>query len=323
MSETTKCGLCPFLCELAPSEVGKCRVRGNVGGEVGLLTYGKVTTLAMGPVEDKPLAHFLPGGRVLSVGGAGCNMFCGYCQNFEISQSGNPASEVLSPDRVADVAVERGADGVAFTYSEPVVWYEYVMDVALAARGRGLRTILKTNGYADTGKFESLCSVMDAVNIDVKGGPRFYEEVCGVRMPPLSRPGDWVVFNNVSAALRARSHLELSVMVVPGYEDELRELFRTDIGCPADTPLHLLKFVPDFRMRDSRSSTNEEILEIAGSAKKSGYVFVYIDYAGLDNITECPECGEEVLARSGLEVVKCITSDGTCPRCGADLNIVI
>lgn len=313
----TMCVICPLKCEIGKGETGLCKVRHNPSGsKVELKTYGYVTTAICGPVEQKPLYHFFPGMRVLSLGGAGCNMFCGYCQNFEISQSDKADKARLKPSDAVAIALEKKADAIAFTYSEPVVWFEYVMDVSRLAQKAGLKTILKTNAFATEDTFRLLCEVMDAVNIDVKGDSRLYKEVCGIDLP--KDPSEWVIIRNLRTA-NLLCHLEVSTIVIPGYDPGPIFEAISNAVLYRDIPIHLLKFVPDFKMRDQRSPTLEEMGAVSEKAKQY-FDFVYIDYAGVDNVSCCPACGEELLARSGIDIKKNILlPGGVCPACGEEL----
>ncbi len=306
------CTLCPFYCDLPEGKTGKCRVRGNVDGKVKLLTYGMVTTAEVGPIEQKPLYHFHPGMKVLSIGGSGCNMFCKYCQNYDISQAkrdGDKATE-WSPEKVVQVAKEKGVGGVAFTYSEPFVWYEYVMDVARAVRAAGLKTILKTNAYGDPVAFRAMCELMDAVNIDFKGSVEVYKDVCGIKRHDLYDDPIWT--NGRTA--KELCHLEISTLAIPGYmseEDRTKVLYAIGLHW---VPLHILKFIPDYKMMDTKSPTDAELMEYKRHAEKV-FRYVYVDFAMWQNDTFC-ECGERLVARKGIETSGiAIQDDQTCPRC--------
>lgn len=313
------CSLCPFLCELPEGGVGKCKVRGVVEGKVSLLTYGKVTTMIDGPIEQKPIYHFHPGMKVLSIGGSGCNLFCGYCQNFEISQVGAANHKTVSPNEVVEKALSLGCGGIAFTYSEPLVWFEYVLDVAIAARRHGLKTLLKTNGYADSIKFEELLEWIDAVNIDVKGSAVLYREVASIDLN--DDPRKWVIIENLRRAWRM-CHVEISTMVIPGYCD-LDEVFDAvlEVSGP-ELPVHLLRFIPDFKMRDVPATPICKLEAAMASALKR-FSHVYIDYAGIDAATRCLDCGEELVRRKGLEIVYNILRKGKCPKCGTKQNFMV
>lgn len=317
-----KCDLCPFNCEIEEGEVGACKVRGTVNGEVSLLTYGHVTTMIEGPIEQKPLYHFQPGMRVLSIGSSGCNMFCTYCQNFEISQVGKQApGKKVSPDEVVQEALARKCGGIAFTYSEPFVWFEYVMDVAEAARKNGLKTVLKTNGYGKPEKFSEMLDRMDAVNIDVKGSAKLYKEVAGIDLP--EHPFDWVIFKNAAAAYK-KCHLEISTILIPPYcgadektQDEFFSLFCTLSEMTSEyVPLHLLKFAPDFKLKASRPPTDDEMNVTAKTAREL-FKYVYVDYAGLKNVCRCDNCHADLAEWDGIVLTrKQLVRDRFCFLCG-------
>lgn len=314
--ETAVCNLCPFNCQIAENEVGKCKVRGNVNGHVILLTYGQVTTMVEGPIEQKPLYHFYPGMKVLSIGSSGCNMFCSYCQNFEISQTGTAPAQIVEPSEVVDKAIALGCEGIAFTYSEPFVWYEYVMNVAVGAKKRGLKTILKTNGYGEEKAFSDMLSWMDAVNIDIKGTAQLYKQVAGIDLP--KDPLEWIIMRNLKEASR-KCHVEISTIVIPPYcDNELDNLLMFN-ACSNhtrwDTPIHILKFIPDFKLRDHSAPSTEQLRKIEKMAKEY-FKYVYIDYAGIPAITRC-HCGETLVERNGLALVKNTMLRGRrCPKCG-------
>jgi len=314
--ETAVCRLCPFNCEIPENETGKCKVRGNVGGQVVLLTYGKVTTMVEGPIEQKPLYHFYPGMKVLSIGSSGCNMFCSYCQNFEISQTGSAPSQIVSPQEVVDKALSLGCGGIAFTYSEPFVWYEYVMNVAVAAKKQGLKTILKTNGYGEEKAFSEMLDWMDAVNIDIKGSARLYKEVAGIELD--RDPRKWIIMRNLKEASK-KCHIEISTIVIPPYWDDELDAILLACACQSfsrpDTPIHILKFIPDFKLRDTSAPTTEKLQRVA-QIFGAYFKHVYIDYAGLPAITTC-QCGEVLVERNGLAPVKNNLLRGKrCPKCG-------
>jgi len=308
------CNLCPFNCDIPENAVGKCKVRGNIHGHVILLTYGQVTTMIEGPIEQKPLYHFYPGMKVLSIGSSGCNMFCGYCQNFEISQVGDAKAETIDPIDVVNKAKELGCEGIAFTYSEPLVWYEYVMNVAVSAKKVGLKTVLKTNGWINEEKFSEMMDWIDAVNIDVKGSPELYKEVAGIDVE--NDPVDWLIIRNLKTAAR-KSHVEISTIAIPPYCDEenarLFVAMRNAAG--ENLPIHILKFMPDFKMRNVASPTMEQLESVAEVARRY-FQYVYIDYAGVPALTACCKCGETVVSRDGLQLKENKLIRGKkCPYC--------
>lgn len=319
MSSTERCDLCPFNCDIPEGQVGKCRVRGNVNGQIQLLTYGKVTTAIAGPIEQKPLYHYHPGMKVLSIGSSGCNMFCGYCQNFEISQVGSEAeAKEVTPLDVVAMAKAQGAEAVCFTYSEPVVWFEYVSNVSRVAKKMGLKTILKTNGYCKPEKFKELLWFIDAVNIDVKGTKELYSKVVGIEVE--DKPADWVILKNLRHAWRT-CHTEVSTIAIPPYCDNVektRELFSAMLDCTSKMlPLHVLKFIPDFKLRNAPPPSDNQLFAMAELARTFFYN-VYIDYAGLPTNTKCWKCLDAIIERNGIQLVKNhLGRRPVCNSCGA------
>jgi pyruvate formate lyase activating enzyme len=270
-----------------------------------------------GPIEQKPIYHYYPGMKVLSIGSSGCNLKCEYCQNFEISQVGASAkSKTIAAVDVVKTAIEKGCGGIAFTYSEPFVWYEYVMDVASAARTAGLKTILKTAAYANIEPFCAMLDKMDAVNIDVKGTKRLYKEVVG-----LEDDRNWTIqpdiLHNLREALE-RCHTEISVIAIPGYWDDVDEtdtFFDTLASiCGREMPVHLLRFYPDFKMKDARPTTLDDLDALARVASQH-LRYVYTDYAGLPTSTFC-ECGASLVYRDGIEMkMNALIGGKFCPSC--------
>ncbi len=316
------CTLCPFNCDLPDGKIGKCRVRGNVNGKIELLTYGLVTTAEVGPIEQKPLYHFHPGMSVLSIGGSGCNMFCGYCQNWEISQVRKNAenSTRLNPEDVVAMAKAKKVGGVTFTYSEPFVWYEYVMDVAAAVRKAGLKTILKTNGYANREAFGEMCLRMDAVNVDVKGTAELYKDVCGIELDKTNYY-EWNVSWNLNTARAAGCHVEVSTLAIPGYmtaDQPLQvDMLLNAIAAAAgpETPLHILKFIPDFKMLGTRSPSQKELDDYCNRAR-SKMRYVYVDFNLTPADTVC-RCNTVLVRRLGIKMLENnLTKEGSCPECG-------
>jgi len=317
------CNLCPMRCHMADGENGICKARGNVGGEVRLLTYGKVTTAIVGYVEQKPFYHYEPGMKILSIGGMGCNMHCGFCQNFEISQGTTLPFKEMAPEQVVKMALSNEAKGIAFTYNEPIIWFEYVMDVCREAKLAGLRTLLKTNGYADVVKFSEMASQMSAINVDIKGDEAEYKKTCLV-------PGsaEDVVIKNMASACRS-SHCEISVILTPPVSVARTQsvLLRARSFCDRHTALHLLRFVPDFRMRDVPATPIKDMEDVLAMSRE------FFDYPYLHGVkthnTECLHCGAVVVERKGE---KCVNTklgkpygefDGfySCPSCRSQLPV--
>lgn len=273
-----RCEVCFRKCEISEGGTGFCGARINKGGKIEAKNYGKVSSLALDPIEKKPLKRFYPGSRILSVGSFGCNLRCPFCQNHEISWSraamlGGDAAEYLPPEQLAELARQyrgRGNIGVAFTYNEPLVGYEYVRDTARLVHERGMKNVLVTNGTASLPVLEELAPYIDAMNIDLKGfTDRYYTEVLkGSRQ---------MVLDFIKAAVR-ECHVEVTCLVVPGEndsEEELLSLCRFLSGLTdgdgnrvgRKIPLHISRFFPRFHMTDREATDVELIYHLAQLAR--------------------------------------------------------
>ena len=270
-NESYRCGVCPRNCCLKPDETGFCQARsvpknpdGYSAGVVSL-SYGKLTSIALDPIEKKPLYHFHPGSKILSVGSFGCNLRCSWCQNHNISMAGIADVETydVPPEALVALAekyIPEGNIGVAFTYNEPLINYEYVRDTSKILKERGLKSVLVTNGYATPGVFESLLPFVDAMNIDLKGiGPGFYEQIEGDL--------DTVQQNIRSAA--AGCHIEITCLLINGVNDtrqETEQLTEFVASVSPDIPLHIARFFPRYHFKDrapTRIESMKQFEEIA------------------------------------------------------------
>jgi len=246
--ERAVCGLCPRHCALSEGQRGFCRGRGNVAGRVVSVNYGKVTSLALDPIEKKPLARFHPGSYILSVGSFGCNLRCPFCQNHEISQADEDfPHKVVSPEALAALAVElsqaeRGNLGVAFTYNEPLIGYEFVLDTAKMLRQKGLFTVLVTNGMIEEEPLRELLPYVDAMNIDLKGfSEEFYRWL----------QGDFAAVQRTIAVASQACHVEVTTLVVPGRNDspeEMEEEAAWLASLNPNIPLHISRYFPRWQM---------------------------------------------------------------------------
>ena len=262
----SRCELCFHRCELDEGQTGLCRARGRRNGKLVCLNYGKLTSLALDPIEKKPLRRFHPGSLILSAGSFGCNLRCPFCQNHEISMAG--AGELQSmempPEQLAAKAAElapQGNIGVAYTYNEPLVGYEYVRDCAALVRERGLVNVLVTNGTAEEAPWRELLPLIDAANIDLKGFTNPWYRKLGGDLDTVKR----------SIALAAeRCHVEVTTLLVPRKNDsveEVRELARWLSGVDPGIPLHLSRFFPRYRMTDHPPTPVERVYRLADEAR--------------------------------------------------------
>lgn len=264
------CGLCFHRCALEEGQTGLCRARANRGGTIVSLSYGRLAAIALDPIEKKPLRHFRPGSRVLSVGSFGCNLRCPFCQNHPISTAGEELETLsLSPDGLARKAAEiRGNAGVAYTYNEPLVNYEYVRDCAALVRRRGLVNALVTNGTIEEAPWRELLPLIDAVNIDLKGfTPAWYRRL----------GGDLETVKRSIVLAAGACHVEVTTLLVPGENDseaEIRALARWLGSVNPDIPLHLSRFFPRYRMGDRGPTEVEAVYRLAETAREY-LTFVY------------------------------------------------
>jgi len=326
-SGAAQCRLCNHFCAIKPGERGLCGVRENRGGELVTLVYGLPAAINADPVEKKPLYHFLPGTRTFSLGAMGCNFSCTFCQNAGLSQPprlGLPIKgHSLGPQALVDTAIESGCKSMAYTYSEPTVFFELVEDTAKLARTRGLKNILVTNGFMSPecleayGPAETGC--IQAANVDIKAFTEaFYKEQCGARLAP--------VLENLKHMRALGWWIEVTTLIIPGLNDapaELAELagfIARELG--PNTPWHLSRFHPDHRLLDRPVTPTPTLLEAREAGRAAGLKFVYIgNVSGLGfGDTLCPVCGKLVLARDGFHVNAGPGGGpfcGLCPSCGA------
>ena len=270
------CPICPRACLLEEGQTGFCRGRKNVGGEVLPVNYGRITSLALDPIEKKPLRRFLPGKKVLSLGLFGCNLRCPFCQNHEISMAGEefPNPYGASPEALAEKALElvpRGNIGIAYTYNEPLIGYEFVRDTGRLVREKGLKNVLVTNGYINEKPWRELLPLIDAANIDLKGFTESWYNRLGGDLETVKR----------SISLAAGSiHTEVTTLLVPGEndsEEEIRAMCSWLSSLRRDIPLHLSRFFPRYRMTDKAPTPVSEVYELAEIARE------YLEYVYTGN----------------------------------------
>ncbi len=284
-------------------------------------SYGKVSSLCVDPMEKKPLFHYRPGGRCFSVGSIGCNMSCKHCQNYAISmlESGKKRTTFESASELAEMCRREGQDVIAFTYNEPMIWFEYIRDVKRA--DPGLRVILVSNGLVNERPLEELCDISDAMNIDIKGfTDEFYMKVCGAHLEDVLRSTEFIHGRGI--------HLELTYLVIPGYndsEDEIRRFCQwvRDSLSP-DVPVHFTRFHPDNEMTDVQWTPVETVLGCRDIGLECGLEHVYVGNTLTDEAddTYCPECGTVVIRRLGYLVDIVDLVGNTCRKCGHPINII-
>jgi len=268
-NNTVRCVLCPHNCRIRNGEWGICSVRRNIDGDLYAESYGQISSIALDPIEKKPLYHFHPGSYILSVGSYGCNLRCLFCQNYSISMEA-PNTVYISPENLIYKAFElKKSDniGLAYTYNEPLINYEYVLDCCKLAKAKNLKNILVTNGYIREEPFKEILPYIDAMNIDLKSFYNdFYRKICGGK-------SDFVK-NTIYTAATSGCHVEITTLIIPGLNDtekEMEELSSWIADISSDIPLHLSRFFPRYKLTDKEftpRATLDKLAQIAGKHLK-------------------------------------------------------
>jgi pyruvate formate lyase activating enzyme len=315
-----QCELCPKMCLIEQGQSGDCRVRINIDGVLRTVVYGYLCSANIDPVEKKPLFHFLPGTAIFSVATVGCNLHCKNCQNWEISQANPEESEAFfcPPEKLVALAKQRNCPSLAYTYTEPLVYYEYTYDTSKLAREAGIRNVLVTAGYINEEPWRRLLKYVDAITLDLKGiTEEFYRDICSATLKPVQ--------NALVVAKSCGVEVEVSNLVIPTLNDkpeEIRELVRwvrANLG--GETPLHFLGFIPRYKML-RLPPTSLETLEMARNiAMEEGLEYVYIGNVSSKQgqNTYCPGCKKLLIERSGYGILQNRIKGGRCPDCGKEI----
>ena len=312
------CYLCPRHCHIGAGQAGFCFIRVNQGGKLYSLGYASPAALQVDPIEKKPLNHFLPGTHVFSLGTAGCNMGCFFCQNWDISKSKHDQvhSTLVPPEDVPLLAIKYGCPTIAFTYNEPTIWGEYVIDICAAAKKHGINTVMVTNGYITYEAFHDIYDHVDAANVDLKAfTEEFYGRVTLTHLAPVLETLKWL-------KKETNVWFELTNLMIPTLNDDPKETRKLcewvieNLG--PDVPLHFTAFHPDFKLRDKPPTPPETLHRAHAIAREVGLHFVYegnIHNGHGDTI--CPSCQTVLIRRGWHEIFEYrLKKDGTCPACG-------
>jgi len=296
-----------------------CRTRKNEHGVLYTLNYGRISSIAMDPVEKKPLYHFHPGSKVLSVGSWGCNMTCPWCQNWEIAHE-TPQTQRVSPERLIDIAVDRGAPGIAYTYNEPVVWFEFVLDTSRMASAEGLYNVLVTNGYIASEPFKLLLSTIQAMNIDLKGfTEKFYRKRCAADVE--------LVKKNIATAVEVGIHVELTTLLIPGENDspeEMEEQAQWIASLNPDIPLHLSLYYPAYKFNKPETELDTAVSLRQIAQKYLRYVYIGNQSDSAYQTTSCPFCGNTLVERKGYQThVVGVNEGGKCSECNSAIKMIL
>ena len=319
-----QCHLCGRRCVIGPGKLGACRARKNENGKLYSLIYGSLISMAVDPIEKKPLYHFWPGSGALSIASPGCNFSCLHCQNWSISQTDITKVQVeeIPPEELVRAAKRSGAQGISHTYTEPTIWTEYAIDVGKLAHREKLYNMYVTNGYITIEALEDLAPHLDAANVDVKAfTDDFYRKICGVpSIRPTLETCEWMVEHKI--------HLEVTYLVIPKENDSTKEIENfckwivEKLG--PDVPTHFSRFYPHYKLTDHEATPVETLERAAEIAKKVGIRYVYIGNVPgheFDN-TYCPKCGKLLIERYGFTIQKYEIKNHRCPECGEKIPIV-
>lgn len=316
------CYLCSQHCHIDIGKTGKCGVRENREGKLWSLVYGNLIAQHVDPIEKKPLFHFQPGSASYSIATAGCNFTCKFCQNADISQAprerGDIAGLSTGAEVIAEQARQAGCGSISYTYTEPTIFLEYALDVAVSAKERGLANVFVSNGYMSEEAMDAAAPVLDAANIDLKAfNDRFYQEQCGARLKP--------VLNTLERMKREGIWLEVTTLLVPGLNDsetELKDLAGFLVSLGAETPWHISRFYPAYRLTNRGPTPVQSIRKAREIGLEAGLRYVYTGNVPGDSgeNTYCHSCGSVLIKRIGYSIDRQNLKNGACSKCATRLE---
>ncbi len=309
-----RCNLCPNRCVLSPGQIGDCRARKNVNGKLVSLVYGKVASNHIDPIEKKPLFHFLPGSQTYSISTTGCNLRCKFCQNWQISQvfPWQVETTQMSPKQVVDKALNLGVKSIAFTYNEPTIYYEYMLDIAKLAKENGLKTVVISAGYINEKPLKNLLPYIDAYKVDLKGfSSNFYQKMTSGKLEP--------VLKALKIIKKSNTWLEVVNLIIPGENDSKKELkdlivwVKNNLG--KEIPLHFTRFHPNYKIKNLAPTPIKTLKQARNLAEKLGMKYVYTGniYDEKGSTTYCPS-GKPAIVRQGFLIKANNLNKGLCPN---------
>lgn len=315
-----KCTLCPRYCELNPDQRGFCYVRQNIDGKLYSLAYGKPYAVNVDPIEKKPLFHFLPGSRILSIGTAGCNMACKFCQNWDLSKARLDQDRAidLPPTRVVQMARHYETQSIAYTYNEPTIFAEYAMETAKLGREYHLRNVMVTNGYITPEAIDAVYQNMDAANVDLKGfSEQFYQQLALSHLQP--------VLDTLVALNKMGVWIEITNLIIPGYNDSITKITQLcewvlkELG--AFVPVHFTAFHPSYKMLDVPPTTPTTLLNARNRALEIGIKYVYVGNVSNREAssTYCHQCKTLLIRRDWYTTENIALSGDRCSNCGSKI----
>lgn len=313
-----QCRVCPHNCVLREGKSGVCGVRTVEDGMLVAINYGEISALSMDPIEKKPLFHYKPGTNIFSVGSFGCNFTCGFCQNYSIAQF-KPQTQYISPEDIvkrAKTYKSEGNIGIAFTYNEPMMYYEYVLDTAKLCKEEGLDVVVVTNGFINTEPLSKLLPYVDAMNIDLKSfSEKFYKKECSGNLSDI--------LETIKLASR-HCHVELTTLLITDHndsEEEVRKIGEFIAGVDKNIPLHLSRYYPTYKFKEE--ATDIDKVKFLASVAREYLNYVYVgNILDTDNNTYCPSCKKVLIERNIYNTVDKNKSN-KCKSCGEELSIVV
>lgn len=309
-NSVVECMLCPHNCKISISKKGLCGTRINHEGRLYSMVYGRPCARHLDPIEKKPLYHFYPGADILSVGTLGCNLFCRGCQNYDISRGPIRALPYVEPEKIIEETENNNVNMIAYTYNEPTIFYEYMIDIAKLARKRKMKSVIVSNGFINDVPLKKLLRYIDAANIDLKGfNEKFYKDYANARLEPILK--------NLKAIKNSDTWLEVTNLIIPGLNDgetDIQEICRWINRELKNTPLHFSRFFPHYKAQEKGITPEKTLFEAKKIAANKGINYVYIGNTGKLENTYCHSCNNLLISRYPIiEVIGII--DGKCIFC--------
>ena len=315
-----ECYLCAHNCNIADSGFGICGVRQNIGGSLYTLCYGEAIAAHIDPIEKKPLYHFLPSSNSYSIATIGCNFKCGFCQNWQISQSTKKEhplykNKEFMPEDIVKEARENNCRSIAYTYTEPTIFFEYAYDTAKLAKEAGIYNVFVTNGYMSRDALDAISPYLDAANVDLKSfRDGFYKRICKAHISP--------VLDSIRYMKKLGIWVEVTTLIVPGEndsEEELKDIARFIAGVDENIPWHISRFHPDYEFTQYSSTPLEVLRRAENVGKSAGLRYIYLGNAAQETNTYCYNCGSPLVKRMYFSVLENNIRRGKCLYCGADI----
>jgi pyruvate formate lyase activating enzyme len=324
-NQKVKCHLCAHHCKIVSGKFGVCSVRENIDGTLYSHVYGRTMARNVDPIEKKPLYHFFPGTKAFSIGTPGCNFHCDFCQNCEISQVVSPdiltMGQPATPGEIVQEAIARDCKSIAYTYTEPTIFFEYCNDIAPLAKEAGLKNVFVSNGFMTSEMLDTAAPWLDAVNIDLKAfKDETYRRLMGGHLQP--------VLDAMKKITQMGVWLEVTSLIIPGINDDPQELHEMahfvadELG--VDVPWHISRFFPGYRMNNVPPTPMDTLHEAREAGTEAGLNYIYVGNvpASADQNTICPRCDANLIERVGYNVLANNIDNGRCPECGYEIAVV-